>query len=432
MRNTNTYLLPDSDFKNRLLKWSQRFPICSYLNSNENHYPSQDKSSFNCLAGVDAIEVFTATKNSFDSLKSFYDQRKDWLFGFFSYDLKNETEQLVSENPDYIAMPVIHFFIPRYVFEIASDYVYIHHYCDTLEIQAVFDAINKEVIEEAGVNTPQPEVKKRVSQKDYLETVEKIKQHILKGDIYELNYCQEFYVEEAIIDAYRIYLQLNTLSPTPFSCFYKLNEKYLISASPERFLKKTNDHLISQPIKGTIKRGHTIEEDEKLKNELRNSLKERSENIMIVDLVRNDLARTARPGSVNVDELFGIYTFKQVHQMISTVSATLSPEFHFIDAIKEAFPMGSMTGAPKINAMILIEKFEQTKRGLYSGAVGYINPQGDFDFNVVIRSILYNKNNNYLNFMVGSAITAESIVEKEYEECLVKAGALLKVLKGEI
>lgn len=432
MRNTNSYPLQGSDFKHKLLKWSQRFLINCYLNSNENQYGSQTKVSFDCLAGVDAIKEFVVGPNSFDSLKSFYTQEKDWLFGFFSYDLKNETENLVSENPDYIEMPVIHFFIPRYVFEVHSDKVLIHHYCEDSEIEAVFSEINGEKTDLVKENTQALAVKKRVSQKDYLKNAEKIKQHILNGNIYELNYCQEFYVENAWIDPYNTYLQLNALSPTPFSCYYTLNEKYLISASPERFLKKTGDKLLSQPIKGTIRRGQTTEEDEELKKELRNNPKEQAENIMIVDLVRNDLARTAKPGSTTVDELFGIYTFRQVHQMISTVSSRLAEEFHLIDAIKEAFPMGSMTGAPKINAMLLIEQFEQTKRGLYSGAVGYINPQGDFDFNVVIRSILYNKKNKYLNFMVGSAITAESIIEKEYEECLVKAEAMLKVLIGKI
>ena len=151
---------------------------------------------------------------------------------------------------------------------------------------------------------------------------------------------------------------------------------------------------------------------------------------MIVDLVRNDLSRSAARGSVKVDELFGVYTFNQVHQLISSISCELKPEIHFVDAIKNAFPMGSMTGAPKVRAMQLIELFESTKRGLYSGAVGYISPEGNFDFNVVIRSILYNATNEYTSFMVGSAITANSNAEMEYEECLIKAEAMLTVLKA--
>ena len=149
---------------------------------------------------------------------------------------------------------------------------------------------------------------------------------------------------------------------------------------------------------------------------------------MIVDLVRNDLSKTAKQASVKVEELCGIYSFKQVHQMISTISSEIDQETHFVDVIKSMFPMGSMTGAPKIEAMKLIEKFEKTKRGLYSGAVGYINPQGDFDFNVVIRSILYNFDKKYLSFSVGSAITAKSIAESEYDECLLKTEAIKKAI----
>jgi len=201
-----------------------------------------------------------------------------------------------------------------------------------------------------------------------------------------------------------------------------------LSASPERFLKKINNKLISQPIKGTIKRGGSKIEDENLKFALKNDNKELAENIMIVDLVRNDLTRTVLNASVKVEELCEIYSFKQVHQMISTISAEIDNNLALSDIFKNTFPMGSMTGAPKIRAMEIIEKYEKTKRGLYSGAVGYINPKGDFDFNVVIRSIFYNSENNYLSFTVGGAITANSVPENEYNECLLKAKAILEVL----
>ena len=204
----------------------------------------------------------------------------------------------------------------------------------------------------------------------------------------------------------------------------------MLSASPERYLKKVGEKVISQPIKGTAKRSFDIEQDAFLKKELKNSAKERSENIMIVDLVRNDLSHTATKGSVVVEELCQVYTFKQVHQMISTiiskVDATVSP----VEIIKTTFPMGSMTGAPKVSAMKIIEELEVTKRGLYSGAVGYFTPTGDFDFNVVIRSILYDAKKQYLSFSVGSAITAQSIPENEYEECLLKAKAMFEVLQN--
>jgi para-aminobenzoate synthetase component 1 len=228
----------------------------------------------------------------------------------------------------------------------------------------------------------------------------------------------------------QVYADLLKKSPVPFGAFVKSNGCYLMCASPERFLKKTGNRMLSQPIKGTSKRGVNEAEDIALKQALLNSEKERAENLMIVDLVRNDLARSAKTGTVKVEELFGIYSFEQVHQMISTVSATLADGIHWVDALKYAFPMGSMTGAPKISAMHLIEQYERTARGLYSGAVGYITPEGDFDFNVVIRSLQYNSINQFLNFEVGGAITYDSIPEKEYEECLIKAGAILDTLSS--
>lgn len=212
--------------------------------------------------------------------------------------------------------------------------------------------------------------------------------------------------------------------------FLKLNDKYLMSASPERYIKKEGTKIISQPIKGTAKREDDFILDSILKNNLVTDQKERSENVMIVDLVRNDLSQTATKGSVKVEELCKIYTFDQVHQMISTVTSQVAENTHPIDIIKSTFPMGSMTGAPKISAMKIIETLEETKRGLYSGAVGYISPSGDFDFNVVIRSILYNASNKYVSYSVGGAITAKSDPLNEYEECLLKAKAMRTVLES--
>jgi para-aminobenzoate synthetase component 1 len=238
----------------------------------------------------------------------------------------------------------------------------------------------------------------------------------------------EFFDDNAEINPAELYLKLNKNSPSPFSAFYKLNDKFIISASPERYLQRKENRLISQPIKGTIKRGKTEEEDKKLINQLKNDEKELSENKMIVDLVRNDLSRTALKSSVKVVELCEIYTFNQLHQMISTIESKLSSDTNFSEIIKNSFPMGSMTGAPKVRAMQLIEEYEKTKRGAYSGSVGYIDKNGDFDFNVVIRSILYNQSNKYLSYITGSAITRLSIAESEYKECKLKAKALFEIL----
>ena len=254
--------------------------------------------------------------------------------------------------------------------------------------------------------------------------------HIERGDIYEANFCQEFFSENTKIDPLKSYLHLNEISKPPFATFLKFDKHYVLSASPERYLKKTGERIVSQPIKGTAKRLEDPSEDKKMVEKLSLDPKERSENIMITDLVRNDLSKIAEKGSVKVEELCKIYSFEQVHQMISTISCTVSADLSPVKIIKNTFPMGSMTGAPKISAMKIIEELEDAKRGLYSGAVGYFEPNGDFDFNVIIRSILYNEDLNYVSYSVGGAITVKSIPENEYEECLIKAKAMREVLES--
>jgi para-aminobenzoate synthetase component 1 len=245
-----------------------------------------------------------------------------------------------------------------------------------------------------------------------------------------MNLCQEFFASPCEINPYETYINLNSISPTPFAAFGKFHNKFLLCSSPERYLKKVGGRVVSQPIKGTCPRGENDEEDELLQKRLKNDIKERAENIMIVDLVRNDLSRIAQKASVNVDELCEVYPFRQVNQMISTISCLANDENDIVDIIRATFPMGSMTGAPKVRAMQLIEEHERTKRGLFSGAVGYIDPQGDFDFNVVIRTLLYNKPARYLSFSVGGAITNGSDPESEYNESILKAKAINQVLKS--
>tara|TARA_B100001121_G_scaffold304512_1_gene320181 strand:- start:14591 stop:15871 length:1281 start_codon:yes stop_codon:yes gene_type:complete len=356
-----------------------------------------------------------------------------WLFGYIAYDYKNQIENLYSNNEDNIAFDTIRFFEPEIVIGINnSKYSFLHVTNEKLKKKV--EAILKDNITSYKKSkTPSSIlIQQKTGKNEYLQAVENLKKHIKRGDIYEVNYCHEFFAEDCQITPYQLYIDLMTESPTPFSVFLKQGNKFLISASPERFLKKSGSKIISQPIKGTIKRDiHHSENDEKLKETLKNDPKERSENIMIVDLVRNDLSRIAKKNSVKVDELCAIYSFPQVHQMISTVSAELEDNTTFKDIIHATFPMGSMTGAPKISAMKLIEKYETTKRGLYSGTVGYIKPNGDFDFNVVIRSMQYNAEKQYLSFMVGGAITFLSDPEKEYNETLLKASAMLKILTNE-
>jgi para-aminobenzoate synthetase component 1 len=270
----------------------------------------------------------------------------------------------------------------------------------------------------------------RISKSEYISTFNKLQEHIKRGDIYEVNFCHEYFAKSAELNPVNTFRNLYEISNSPFSAFFRTNDFYLMSASPERFVKKFGNTIISQPIKGTRKRGNSVEEDLKLKEELRQCPKEQSENVMIVDLVRNDLSKTAEKSSVKVEELYGIYSFTQVHQMISTITSELRDDIHWSEVLKTTFPMGSMTGAPKIRAMQLIEEYETFKRGLYSGSVGYVTPNGDFDFNVIIRSILYNTTNGYVSLAVGSAITANAKGDDEYAECELKAKAMLEVLNA--
>ena len=413
-------------FKCQLLLWSQQFREIIFLDSND--YP-QKYSSFDSALAVDA---FTAIKtdylNAFDDLKQYQQQTKDWLFGYLSYDLKNDTEKLHSNNFDGLHFPDLFFFQPKKLFFLNGNKLEMHYLylCDD-EIESDFEEIQNP---RPATRNPQPaSIKQRISKESYLSKVRSMLEHIHRGDIYEANFCMEFYAENATIDPSDIYQKLNSISKPPFATFFKNNQHYLLCASPERYLRKEGNKIISQPIKGTAKRFVDTILDENSKKELEQNPKERSENIMIVDLVRNDLSHTATKGSVEVEELCGVYTFKQVHQMISTVISNVESTTSPIDILQTTFPMGSMTGAPKISAMKIIEELEETKRGLYSGAVGYFTPTHDFDFNVVIRSILYNATEKYVSFSVGSAITAQSIAELEYEECLLKAKAMFEVLQ---
>lgn len=414
-----------SKIKELLLCWAQQYERIVWLDSNQYH---QQYSSFESVLAVDE---FTAIKtdytNAFNDLKEYQSITQDYLFGYLSYDLKNTTENLTSTNFDGLDFADLYFFQPKKIIFVKGDELHFH-YLPMVgdEINTDFDQIMSCVNEDVPLQ--ELKIKLRIHKDDYYEKVEKVLEHIHRGDIYEANFCQEFYIEDAVINPLQVYLDLNLISEPPFATFLKIDEHYLMSASPERYLKKDRQKIISQPIKGTAKRLLSTFDDEKIASDLARDIKERSENIMIVDLVRNDLSKIAKKGSVNVEELCKVYTFKQVHQMISTITAEIEENIHPVDVIKNTFPMGSMTGAPKISAMKIIEELEETKRGLYSGAVGYFTPNGDFDFNVIIRSILYNEEKKYVSFSVGSAITAKSTVENEYEECLLKAKAMKYVL----
>ena len=418
-----------ADFKNQLLIWSQQFDEVIWLDSNQYE---QQYSSYDAILAVEAFtSIQTDYHDGFEKLKEYQTLANDWVFGYLTYDLKNDVEALKSQNTDGLEFPDLSFFQPKKIFLFKDNQVEIQYlkFVDD-EIQPDLEEILKaqEVVTNPEENNIK--IKLKIHKDEYFEKVNTLLNHIHSGDIYEANFCQEFYAENTQISPLETYNKLNTISKPPFAAFVKLYDKFALSASPERYIKKEDLRIISQPIKGTAKRSLDKTEDNELKNNLIADEKERSENIMIVDLVRNDLSKTATKGSVKVEELCKIYTFDQVHQMISTVTSEVKPETHPVDILKSTFPMGSMTGAPKISAMKIIEKLEATKRGLYSGAIGYFTPENDFDFNVVIRTILYNATQKYVSYSVGGAITAKSDPLKEYEECLVKAKAMRTVLEN--
>ena len=408
------------NLKEQILQWIQPFGVCSFL---DNHQYQLPHHSLDCLAAAGALQIISGS-NAAAAIDSFYKEEQDWLFGHFSYEY-NTPVNLRTQQKHPTGFSDAFFFRPDHVLHLSNQKLTIESY--SRDPETIFREISNIEIKEGRQHsihcTP------RTSREAYLQTLEHLLKHIQDGDCYEINFCQEFFAENIELDPAAVYRQLTQLSPNPFSCYYKENNAHLLCASPERWLKKTGNELLSQPIKGTLKRDlNNLDADNQLRTQLSNSLKDKSENVMVVDLVRNDLSQVCKAGSVSVSELFGIYSFPQVHQMISTITGELLPENGMNEIIQASFPMGSMTGAPKKKVMELIRKYEPIERGIFSGAVGYIKPNQDFDFNVVIRSILYNDANKYLSYLVGSGITIYSDPLQEYQECLLKGKAIESVL----
>lgn len=433
-----------------MLSWADRFSICCFLDNHEYRLPGH---SVECLLGAGTLGSVEAAAgaDALARLEDFAAGRRDWLFGHLGYGLTKETEPLHrpaapghdegsleqgAARPDPIGFPDLFFFVPEIVIELrsgasaASGSMRIGSFGG--DQPAIFQQIAAmSITTPAGGASPMG-MTARLSRDQYLAIVKGLQEHIHRGDCYEINFCQEFFSCPARIDPLQTWFSLSRSSPNPFAAYYKLDQRYLLCASPERYLKRTGDTLLSQPIKGTSPRekglsatGKEITEE---RERLYSSGKDRAENVMVVDLVRNDLSKLCREGSVKVEELYGIYTFPQVHQMISTVSGELPPGTGLVDCIRATFPMGSMTGAPKNRVVGLIAEAERAERGIFSGAVGYVSPEGDFDFNVVIRSILYNEGERYVSYQVGSGITFYSDPGQEYEECLWKAEGIKKAL----
>ncbi len=413
------------EFKQQVLYWANQFNICCCL---DNHQYQLPHHSTEFLVAVNPVHELAIHHQFIDGLKEFLHLHQNyWLFGHVNFEVKDELFSTTSHHIDNIQFPPLYFFVPATVIELKKNIATI--YCIHQQPTEIYQTIIHTNIDNNSYATSQNiSFKPRITKEDYLTTIHQLQQHIQRGDCYEINFCQEFFAEDVIINPLFTYQQLAAISPNPFACYYKINHHHLLCASPERYFKKEGNTIITQPIKGTIKRNITNKTlDNSLQQTLYNSQKDRSENVMIVDLMRNDLSKICTKGSVKVDELYGIYTFPQVHQMISTISGNLLPQINFADILQTTFPMGSMTGAPKKRVLELTEQYEQTKRGIYSGTVGYIAPNGNADFNVVIRSLVYNALNKYLNYQVGGGITFYSNAVAEYEECLLKAAAMKKV-----
>ncbi|MCW3074029.1 MAG: hypothetical protein JWP69_1098 [Flaviaesturariibacter sp.] len=377
---------------------------------------------YDCLLAIGGDSFIDGDKAALPELDAFL-KNKDWVFGHLSYELKNAFFPASKSRPDRIGFPLFYFFEPIILLAIQGTELCIQ----ASDPEAIFSAIHEQtLLEKKPFNSIS--INQSLSKKKYIEKITALQRHIQQGDCYEINFCQEFFSDEAVIDPLLVYQQLVKLSPTPYAAFYKINGSYLLCASPERFLQKEGNKLLAQPMKGTAKRVHGDSiGDETAAAKLKASPKEQAENVMIVDLMRNDLSKICQDGTVTVSELFGIHTFPQVHQMVSTIEGKLQDGICFSDILEATFPMGSMTGAPKKRVIELIDQYETSARGLFSGSVGYFH-KGDFDINVVIRSIQYNEQTAYLSYSVGSGITIYSDPEGEWEECILKGEAIKKVL----
>jgi para-aminobenzoate synthetase component 1 len=420
-----------------MLNWASRFNIFVFLDNQGYELPLHRLDGILAVGAADSIQA--SAGHAFDTLQDFAGRHQDWLFGHFAYDLVRETEPFETDGemgaPDgpshrknnRVGFPDLFFFVPEIIVELKGESLRIgslkEDHGEILE--KILGMEGDMAVGRGGELTLRP----AFSRDEYLDTIRALQRHILRGDAYEINFCQEFFSHPAHIDPLPTWFSLSEASPNPFSAFYRLDERYLLCASPERYLRREGNTLISQPIKGTASRVQgDPQADQAAGDSLYASAKDRSENVMVVDLVRNDLSKICLPGTVRVRELFGIYGFPQVFQMTSTIEGELPPETGFAAAVKATFPMGSMTGAPKKRVVQLIDRYERTSRGLFSGALGYVTPTGNFDLNVIIRSLFYNRRDHYLSYQVGSGITFYSDPEREYEECLMKAEGIKRAL----
>ena len=411
----------DKNYISNLIRSLKKEGPVVFLESQKKDHPASEKSY---LAGKpkawiksfgDEVVVWEGKQedmhktNPWIALDQFKQSNQDWMFGYLGYDLKNYMEDLESLNPYKTSAPDMFFMVPGFLIEITKD--------DEVHVLRgdISDDLEKNHDSAETYITPNNKIEKN----KYLDNIRRAQKSITEGDFYEVNlsHALEFNFKG---DVFELYSKMKSFGPVPFASFIDVDGVSICCSSPERFLSRKGNKVWSQPIKGTLSRnGDSDDESSEL---LLQSEKNRAENLMIVDLVRNDLSRIAEKGSVEVKNLFEIQSFETVHQMVSTVECEVSEAADSIEIIKACFPMGSMTGAPKISAMKAIEELENYRRGIYSGAIGYVTPEQDFDFNVVIRTAIIE--GDKLIYPVGGAITSDSIPEEEWEETLIKSRAL--------
>lgn len=392
------------------------------------HDGRTDGRTLLALGAERTLRIDREDENTLEAMQQFLDENQgDWVFAVLSYELKNTVEALSSERSDLMGFPVSVLTVPRTVIRFDRNGAEILR---GEEDEAALAAI--EAWERGGSpqdpDAPKIRMRPRWDEATYAQRWGRVQRHLRHGDIYEMNLCTTWVGDGPMPAPWNVFDRLQRRTQAPHGAFVRIDSCYALCGSPERYLQRRGKVLRSQPIKGTARRGADAREDADLAYALEHDPKERAENIMITDLVRNDLSRVAQRGTVHVEELCGIHTFETVHQMISSIACTVSEEVRFTDILRASFPMGSMTGAPKIRAMQLIDELEANRRGWYSGSIGCIEPNGDFDFNVVIRTVLHNSATGKTSFEVGGAITVASSAEGEYEECLLKAKALLDTL----
>ncbi len=408
-----------SNWKERLLYYSQSFPFAAVYDSCESRVDQYGQ--YEWLMGVANrhARTFTEWKNLKGNLGK-------WWMGVLPYELKTQFEPSVSSlHEPWINWPEVAFFQPELLVQVFRNE-------QTIHLQSHDESLLAEVVSLLQtsqdsihwVDLPNLQFDAGYSQQAYQDQILRIKAHIREGDFYEINLTQAFRAKVNLEQPAAISQRLKEISPVPFAGYFRFETLHLICASPERFLQKKGDQLCSQPIKGTAPRSPNPTIDFANQSYLQTSEKEQAENVMIVDLTRHDLQRSSLPGSVSVPSLFEIQAFPQVFQMVSTVVSRLRPDLSPAEAIAHTFPPGSMTGAPKVMTMNMIDQFEPEGRGAYAGSLGYFTPEGDFDFNVIIRSLIYHQDEQKLSYHVGGAITHDSDPAQEFQETLHKAEAI--------